>query len=198
MLYDFESCPYCRKVREALSVLDLPADIRPCPKRGTRYRRELVERAGKALFPYLIDPNTGVKMFESDAIVAYLFEQYGAGPVPFLLRPGPLTDLNASLSGLPRALFGTFCRKSHAPEKPLELYSFEASPFCRLVRERLCELELEYRLHNVAKGSAGREAFVARSGKMMVPWLVDPNTDVEMFESADILAYLEGTYAAPV
>ena len=30
---------------------------------------------------------------------------------------------------------------------------------------------------------------------MMVPYLVDPNTDTEMFESADIAAYLEQTYA---
>ena len=35
-LYEFEACPYCRKVREALSVLDLDADVYPCPKRGPR------------------------------------------------------------------------------------------------------------------------------------------------------------------
>jgi glutathione S-transferase len=29
----------------------------------------------------------------------------------------------------------------------------------------------------------------------MVPYLVDPNRDVAMFESADIVAYLERTYA---
>jgi glutathione S-transferase len=29
----------------------------------------------------------------------------------------------------------------------------------------------------------------------MVPYLVDPNTGVEMFESADIVRYLEDTYA---
>jgi glutathione S-transferase len=28
----------------------------------------------------------------------------------------------------------------------------------------------------------------------MVPYLVDPNTQVEMFESADIVTYLETTY----
>jgi glutathione S-transferase len=50
-------------------------------------------------------------------------------------------------------------------------------------------------LHNVAKGSPKRDAFVARSGKMMVPYLADPNTGVEMFESADIVEYLERTYA---
>jgi glutathione S-transferase len=79
----------------------------------------------------------------------------------------------------------------------LEFYGFEASPYCRLVREVLCELELRYVLHNVAKGSAQRDAFVARSGKMQVPYLVDPNTGVEMFESADIVAYLRETYAGP-
>ena len=30
----------------------------------------------------------------------------------------------------------------------------------------------------------------------MVPYLVDPNTRTEMFESADIVRYLEETYAA--
>jgi glutathione S-transferase len=29
---------------------------------------------------------------------------------------------------------------------------------------------------------------------MMVPWLVDPNTGVSMFESADIVRYLDEKY----
>jgi glutathione S-transferase len=29
---------------------------------------------------------------------------------------------------------------------------------------------------------------------MMVPWLSDPNTGREMFESADIVTYLDATY----
>ncbi len=31
-LYEFEACPYCRKVRDALTSLDLEALIHPCPK----------------------------------------------------------------------------------------------------------------------------------------------------------------------
>ena len=62
-------------------------------------------------------------------------------------------------------------------------------------RETLCELELTYVLRNVARGSERRADFVARSGKMQVPYLVDPNTGVEMFESADIIGYLNETYA---
>ena len=65
----------------------------------------------------------------------------------------------------------------------------------RIVREVLCELELPYRLHNVAAGSPSRAAFVERSGRMQVPYLVDPNTQTELFESADIATYLEQTYA---
>ena len=47
-LYEFEACPYCRKVREALSVLDLGALIHPCPKGGPRFRPEAARRGGKA------------------------------------------------------------------------------------------------------------------------------------------------------
>jgi len=193
-LYEFESCPYCRKVREALSILDLEADVFPCPKGGERFRPEVVRMGGKAQFPYLVDPNTGKAMYESDEIVRYLFAEYGDGGVPFLLAAGPLTTASAVLASAFRPGLGTTCRPSRAPEQPLELWSFEASPFSRIAREALCTLEIPYRLHNVAKGSRGRDAFVQRSGRMMVPYLADPNTGSEMFESAEIVAYLEGRY----
>jgi glutathione S-transferase len=196
-LFEFEGCPYCRKVREALSILDLEADVFPCPKYGPSFREEVKRRGGKYQFPFLVDPNTDVEMYESDAIVAYLFERYGDGPVPRALGLGALTDVSAQLASLMRAGRGVFYRGAKVPERPLELWSFEASPFCRIVREKLCELELPYRLHNVAKGSPGREAFERLSGKMMVPFLVDPNTGKAMFESADIVAYLDATYGAP-
>jgi glutathione S-transferase len=48
----------------------------------------------------------------------------------------------------------------------------------------------------VARNSPGRAAFVERSGRMQVPWLADPNTGAQLFESADIADYLERTYAA--
>ncbi len=78
-LYEFEACPYCRKVREALSTLDLEAMVYPCPKSGPHYRKQVVARGGKAQFPYLIDPNTRRELYESDDIVTYLFAEYGDG-----------------------------------------------------------------------------------------------------------------------
>lgn len=195
-LYEFEACPFCRKVREALSILDLEAEIYPCPKNGPRFRPEVSKRGGKTMFPFLIDPNAGVEMYESDDIVSYLFEQYGDGTVPLPLMLGPLNDARSFLASALRPGFGAAYRGGAAPKKPLELYSFEASPFCRIVRERLCALEIPYVLHNVAKNSPSREAFVALSGKMQVPYLIDPNRDVAMFESADIVRYLDTTYGA--
>ena len=194
-LYEFEACPFCRKVREALTILDLEVMVYPCPKGGKRYRSVVQEKGGRLMFPYLVDPNTGQAMYESSNIIRYLFNTYGAGEVPVMLE-NPLVMVSAGLATLARLNKGQQVRPSRLPEKPLELWGFESSPFSRIVRETLCELELPYLLHNVGKDSANRAAFVERSGKMMVPYLSDPNTDTEMFESADIQQYLERTYAS--
>jgi glutathione S-transferase len=193
-LYEFEACPFCRKVREGLTAFDLDAVVYPCP-RGSRHRAAVEARGGKALFPFLVDPNTGEEMYESSDILRYLADTYGDGRVPAGLALGPLTAASSSLASLVRPDRGRKARPSKAPAEALELWSFEGSPFCRIVRERLCELCLPYVLHNVGKGSAGRAAFQAMTGRMMVPYLKDPNTGAAMFESADIAAYLEKTYA---
>jgi glutathione S-transferase len=194
-LYEFEGCPFCRKVREALSELDLEARVYPCPKNGRRFRPRVLDLGGKELFPYLVDPNTQTRMYESNDINRYLFSTYGAGRVSLGLALGPLTTLSSVMASAWRGPRGVRARASRAPDKPLELWSFEASPYCRIAREALCELELPYLLHNVAQNSPSRPAFIQRSGKMMVPYLVDPNTGTEMFESADIVRYLNATYA---
>ena len=195
-LYEFEACPFCRKVREMLSVLDLDATVYPCPRGGTRFRPKVQELGGRAMFPYLVDPNTGTSLYESDDINRYLAKTYGDGTVPLALSLGPLTALSSALASGFRAGHGRAARPSRAPALPLELYSFEVSPYCRLAREALCELEIPYVLHNVAKGSAKRGAFEALSGRMMVPYLVDPNTGTSMFESAEIVSYLRRSYGA--
>jgi len=194
-LYEFESCPYCRKVREALSILDIDAMIYPCPQNGPRFRPRAIARGGKSQFPFLVDPNTGAEMYESDIIIGYLYRTYGNSEVPWGLSAPLLTDLTSFIASAARATAGRNYRRARKPEKPLELWSFEASPYCRLARERLCELELPYLLHNVAKGSDKRSGFVGRAGRMMVPYLHDPNSGREMFESAGICAYLEKEYA---
>lgn len=216
-LYDMEACPFCRVVREALTDLDLDAMIFPCPKGGVRYR-ELVERlGGRQQFPFLMDPNTDEALYESADIVDYLYATYGNRPAPGrwqlkLLR----TPASFGASAL-RPGAGLRARHGNPPAQALELYSFEASPYARLVRERLCELEIPYILRQVGRTEAldwvlpplrsriapdyqptqrNRVALLERTGQVGVPYLIDPNTGVELFQSADIIDYLDATYAA--
>lgn len=220
-LYEFEGCPYCRRVREVLTTLNLDVEIYPCPKNGTRFRPLVEKIGGKAQFPFLIDENTGEQLYESTAIIAYLFKHYSAdGQVPLSYRYYPPVPVAAAVGALVSGLYGVVANTSNAkvaaPEQLLALWSFEASPYARVVRARLTELELPYLLHNVAKerwqdqGPAAlrlkpgkyipleggkREQVLQRlGGKIQVPYLEDPNTGVKLFESAQITAYLKKQY----
>ncbi len=215
-LYDFEACPYCRLVREALTELDLDATIYPCPKGGKRYRPRVVELGGKEQFPFFVDPNSGVRMYESADIVGYLFETYGKRKPPVYWRWKELQELGSGLAGAVRLGAGLRAAPSKPAAQPLELYSFESSPFARPVRERLCELELPYVVRSCGRSNvadwmppqvrdavypdyqpetANRRALKARAGRVTIPYLTDPNTGAEMGESSEILAYLDATYA---
>ncbi len=194
-LYEFEVCPYCRIAREALSALSLDPIIYPCPRGGTRFREKVKREGGRYQFPYLVDPNNDVSMYESADIVTYLFSEYGDGHAPWFLRQRAFAVSTSMLASGFRPTRGRYAVRSRQPEKLLELYSYEGSPFCRIAREALCELELPHQLHNVPRRSPDREGFVSISGSMKVPYLLDPNTGVQMFESDDIRRYLYRTYA---
>ncbi|MFZ5756170.1 MAG: glutathione S-transferase N-terminal domain-containing protein [Pseudomonadota bacterium] len=215
-LYDIEGCPYCRRVREVLTALHLDCEILPCPKGGTRFRPEAERLGGKQQFPLFVDENTGAVLYESNDIVAYLFRTYLDRDVPSLYRT-PLAPVLGSLATAVRLVRGVRARAARVPQQPLHLWSFESSPYSRLVRERLCELEIPYTVHNLGKehwkeaGPATRRVlpnpYVPREGGkrhafwqkhrwVSLPYLEDPNTGVELFESADIIDYLEATYAA--
>ena len=214
--YEFEGCPYCRVVREALTELDLDATIYPCPKGGERFRPKALALGGKTQFPFLVDPNNGRQLYESADIVRYLFQEYGQRELPLHWRWVELQQMGSGLAGLSRFGAGVKVRGSKAPEQALELYSFESSPFGRLVRETLCELELPYVLRSVGRNTASdwvppglrralgikaepetvnRKALLERAGEISIPYLVDPNTGKELSESGDIIDYLERTYA---
>lgn len=215
-LYEFEGCPFCRLVREVLTELDLDAVVYPCPKGGTRFRPEVVELGGKTQFPFLVDPNTGVHMYESADIIEYLYTTYARRAVPLRWRAATLQKFGSTLAGIPRVLAGTQSRTSRMrPERLPELYSFESSPFARVVREALCELEIPYVLRSAGRTTArdwippvlrdalgmepgstlaNRKALLTRAGRITIPYFVDPNTGTELGESREILDYLESTY----
>lgn len=179
LLYEFEACPFCRKVREALSELALAVEIRPCPKGGTRFRPEAIAHGGRAQFPYLIDPNNSRALYESSEIVAYLHAEYGAG------RPlaRPWLSVTGSLASALRGGRGARAMPSRAPAVPLALEAMESCPEARLVRERLCELELPV---HITPGPGSGE-----------PVLRDPATATTLRGARAICAYLDVTYSLP-
>ena len=89
-----------------------------------------------------------------------------------------------------------YSRPSRVAGRPLQLWAYEASPFCALVRETLSELEISYVLQPCARGSPRRTQLMQRTGgTFQVPYLEDPNTGVAIFESAAIIEYLRSRYA---
>ena len=199
ILYEFEGCPFCRKVREAVSILSLEVTFRPSPQ-GSAFRKEVKTKYGDAssTFPFMIDPNTGVQMFESDDIINYLFRLYGSPKkrdVPWTLAPSnPLVALSSGLGMLPRINRGGRYRPSNPPETPVVFWSYEGSPFCKLVRERLGELGIPHTQISCPRGSYNRDKLFDKTGKFQVPYLEDPNKGVALFESAAIIEYLEKVY----
>ncbi|KAA3465073.1 Glutathione S-transferase 2 [Gossypium australe] len=179
-IYEFEG--------EIVAVLDIDVLFYPCPKNGPNFRPKVAQMGGKQQFPYMVDPNTGVAMYESDDIIKYLVEKYGDGSVPFMLSLGLLTTLTAGFAMIGRMGRGNSYTPSKLPPKPLEIWSYEGSPFCKIVREVLVELELPHiqRRPNV---------YLKMFHTSLVPYLEDPNTGVQMFESAEIVEYLRATYA---
>lgn len=198
-VFEFEACPFCKKVREAICMLDLDAIMFPCPKGSTTYRPYVQQTGGKSQFPYLEDPNTGFASYESGDIIEYLYKTYGpqAAAPPFALT-NPVSTVSAGLAATFRWGKGTTRETTVVPaEKPLELYGYEPSPFSKVVREKFVELELAYILRTTPRGSPTREKLSeVTGGTFQVPYLIDHNTGVKMFESADIVDYLEKTYGS--
>ena len=196
-LYEFEGCPFCKKVREACAYLDISAEFYPCPRGSPNYRPFVEKEGGKAQFPYMIDPNQNVSMYESDDIIKHLFNNYGPGEdaIPGTLSGSPLNAISAGLSLLPRAGAGSTYRSAKTPEEPLVFWGYEASPFCKIVREVLNELEIPHVVKTCARGSPNRDEMVDKFGLFQVPLLEDPNTGKAYFESAQIIEYLESEYA---
>lgn len=225
-LYEFEGSPFCRRVREVMTLLNLDYEVYPCPKGGQKYRKIVKDLGGKLQFPFLVDENTGEKLYESQEIIHHLFRHYGAsGRTPKKYAHYPKRPIVAFAGTLLNGARGVFINKKiidrPAPEKLIELWGFEASPFTRIVRGELTELELPFKFHNVAKerwqdqGPAvlrlkpgqyiplqgGKRATVVNvmhrpKNDIQVPYLVDNNTGVSLFESEDIVQYLRRQYAS--
>lgn len=75
----------------------------------------------------------------------------------------------------------------------LTLYVKTGCPFCHKVLAVGEELGISFEQKNIADDAVAAE-LIARGGKRQVPYLVDSERGVEMYESGDIVAYLQKEY----
>lgn len=206
ILYEYDASPFCKRVRETINILDLTAEYRPCPgARMGKFSKQMLDRTGRQTVPFLIDPNTNMELFESGDIIDYLLETYGPSSTDSYDRKALWTVTNeafaavtstlvAVLRDLPGSKRQADARPDNEDMKPLELWGYECSPFVRPVREKLGSLCLPHLMISCSRGSANRDVMFAKTGRFQVPYLVDPNTGVEMFEGPEIVEYLDAVY----
>lgn len=120
ILYEYEASPWCRLVREYLTILDLDADIRPCPRQtlflegafdsSSRFRPEAMKyfkdatRSDDLTFPLLVDQTNKnddpVMVCQSYEILQHLWDQYGQSVLP-TRRHRPDQRVNAAAIPFP-------------------------------------------------------------------------------------------------
>lgn len=204
-LYDVENDRQCRVVRERITELDLVVEnVIPSTSNS-----RAMERGEVIAVPTLVAfvDGTEVKFEGVESILGFFGDKFSiekdeqstekesteemyieqvketllnvASYLPAILRAGRGTSICSAASSKlspPR------------PAQPLILYSYEGNQFCRLVREVLTELDITYELRSAGKGSPRREELAKLTGgSSQCPYLIDPNTDIQMPESKDIV-----------
>lgn len=187
-----------------INLLDLTVEYRPCPGARAGFSDQLFQRTGRRTVPYLVDPNTGTELFESSDQIEYLISTYGPPAADFDRKAlWPITfeqfaittaTIVAQLRNMPGARQQVNARPDNERMQPLELWGYECSPFVRPVREKLGTLCLPHKMISCSRGSVNRDRMVIKTGRFQVPYLVDPNTGIEIFEGPEIVEYLESVY----
>ncbi len=71
-----------------------------------------------------------------------------------------------------------------------DLYIMETCPYCKKVMSFLEEKGIEYNKVDIAEKS-NEEALIKMGGKRQVPFLVDKDRNIQMYESMDIIEYIK-------
>lgn len=72
----------------------------------------------------------------------------------------------------------------------LELYVMESCPYCKKVTDFLEKEHMKYTRYDICD-EATKEALIKIGGKRQVPFLVDTERNIQMYESDDIIEYLK-------
>lgn len=72
----------------------------------------------------------------------------------------------------------------------LLLYTLEECPYCKKVIKHLEEKQIQYRALDI-QNAVNLDELLHLGGEQQVPFLVDTERNVKMYESDDIVEYLE-------
>ncbi|MDP3989349.1 MAG: glutathione S-transferase N-terminal domain-containing protein [bacterium] len=75
----------------------------------------------------------------------------------------------------------------------ITFYARPTCPFCAKVRAVLDDLDVEYVERDIAEEEYCNE-LIEKGGEQQVPFIVDEDHGVEMYESDDIIEYLKSKY----
>ena len=72
----------------------------------------------------------------------------------------------------------------------LELFILETCPYCKKVIDFLVKENMKYRKIDISNKES-EESLIKIGGKRQVPFLVDTERNIQMYESNDIIEYLK-------
>ena len=218
-LYDVENSKECRPVREKITELDLVVE-QVIPSATNSIASILPINCKRFLIPVLVaavsEEEEYLTIEGTEDILKFLdesfvdqeqqqildannnsndqldtFKEYLQLAGMYLtewIRLGKGSQVSSSITSSPNTV--------NRPEKTLILYSYEGNQFCRIVREVLTELDINYELRSAGKKSPRRDELASiTGGSTQCPYLIDPNTGVSIPDSKDIVEYLYKNYA---
>jgi glutathione S-transferase len=198
VLYSYEGNQFCRLVREVLTELDIPYELRSAGKESPR-RKELVDISGESQQPYLMDPNTDEAMPESLDIIRYLYKTYALWTPPNeilqwasavvlpAIKPvfAKLAPIQAGSEGENKTAYEKEISEAKAKieaaikESPIVVYTYDLSPFSFETKALLDSLEISYKEISLGAewvpgligegGSQTRAALLEMTGQSSLP-----------------------------
>ena len=72
----------------------------------------------------------------------------------------------------------------------IDLFILETCPYCKKVMKYMDENDIKYNKIDISN-KASEESLIKLGGKRQVPFIVDKDRNLQLYESADIIEYLK-------
>lgn len=72
----------------------------------------------------------------------------------------------------------------------IDLFILESCPYCKKVMKYMDENNIKYKKIDISN-KASEESLVQIGGKRQVPFMIDQDRNIQMYESSDIIEYVK-------